>query len=365
MKRLETLSYGALLLVTLAAAWMVRNAEEPEEETGAVVFDPGPAGIKSMVWDDETSVATIEAQGKGDDLSTWVIAGKKEKIETEVPADDDDSADAGDDDSAETTQPATRTKVTYGEPILRQFPGNATANKLVESFSPLKALRTFEALDADALAQMGLDEPKGSLRVETASGTTTFEIGEKSYGSSDTYVRVAGKNTVFLVASKDLSPLRGAENRMVERVLLDAEDADITEAAITVGGAPAGAPRVHQGRHDKNNSFWASKSTPEEKDSVFGGFIEKVLQLRASSYPTDAEAPAESDLESVFAMTFEGERGALGTIELGRTVDAERSAGPETVYAFYARSDRTRQRWAQVSPATGGDLADQLNQLIE
>ncbi len=91
------------------------------------------------------------------------------------------------------------------------------------------------------------------------------------------------------------------------------------------------------------------------------------IAAAASALPPHVYGPQQLTryLESVFAMTFEGERGALGTIELGRTVDAERSAGPETVYAFYARSDRTRQRWAQVSPATGGDLADQLNQLIE
>lgn len=96
MKRLEAWLYGALLVVTLAVAWGVKNAEEPEEETSSVVFDPGAAGLQSLQWEDERSVATIEVTGSGDDRSTWVVAGRKERI---VAGDDDDSA-GDDDDSA-------------------------------------------------------------------------------------------------------------------------------------------------------------------------------------------------------------------------------------------------------------------------
>ena len=381
MRRKETLVYGVLLSLTLGLAWSIHHAEEPEEEAGSVVFDPG-AGVTSMSFENETSVATIEVEGSGDDLETWITAGKKEKIETEVeitdaPADDDDSAEppSDDDDSAkesppkapeaESTQPTTKTEITYGDPILRQFPGNASATKLVESFSPLKALRQFEGLDEDALSQMGLDAPKGSLTIESAAGSVTFEIGEKSYGSSDTYVRVAGNNTVFLVSSKDLSPLRGAENRLVDRILLDAESAEIAHATVTIGGVQTGAKRLHQGRHDKKNSFWVPEDNPDDKDTVFGGFVEKVLQLRASSFPTDVDAPAEQSVSGVFAMVFGGESSPLGTIELGRTVDDDKSSEDELVYKYFARSNRTRNRWAQVSKANAGDLEDQLSQIIE
>ena len=152
MKRIETWIYGVLLVATLGLAWSVRNAEEPEEKGKATVFEPGAGGINVMRWDGETAVATIEVSGKDDDLQTWVTAGKKEKIKTPVAqSDDDDSGgdddDSGDDDSAdaEASQPAPEPEpevvVTYGEATLRSFPGNATAKKLIESFSPLTALR--------------------------------------------------------------------------------------------------------------------------------------------------------------------------------------------------------------------------------
>ncbi len=376
MKRAETLIYGVLLLVTLGAAWMVRNAEEPAEESGTVVFDPGAAGVTAMKWEDETSVATIEVSGKGDDLTTWVVAGKKEKIETPVESagDDDDSAgddddSAGDDDDSaggETTQPAKpKVEVTYGEPKLRRFPGNATAKKLVESFSPLEALRSFDQLDADALSEMGLDEPKGSLTVESGSGSVTFAIGDKAYGSSDTYVRIDGKDAVFLVSSKDLSPLRGAENRLIERVLVDAEEADLTAATLLIGGQPSGPKRVHSGRHDKNNSFWAAADAPEDKDTVFGGFMEKALGLRVSSFPADDEVPEEGSVESVFRLQLEVDGGPAQTLELGKRLDADKSTDDEDVYSWFARSTRTRDRWAVISKATGGDLADLLAEVAE
>ena len=378
MKHLETWIYGGLLVATLGFAWSVRNAEEPKEQGEAKVFDPGAGGISVMRWDGEEAVATIEVSGSGDTLETWVTAGKKEKIKTPQPVlgDDDDSSDdddsAGDDDSAaaETSQPAPAPKpkpevvVTYGEPTLRSFPGNETARKLVESFTPLTALREFDNLDAEALAQMGLDEPKGSLVVEASSGTVTFEVGEKAYGSSDTYVRDPANNRVYLVSSKDLSPLRGAENRLVERKLQSFMELDIVAAQLSVQGAPVGAERVHQGRHDKNNSFWSLADTPEDEDTVFGGFLEKALQLRASSYPTDADKPDDAAVEEVFGIAFTGAAGPLGTLRLGRIKDVERTTDEEIVWKFVTRTERTRQ-WVVVSSATASELADQFLQVIE
>ncbi len=378
MKRIETWIYGVLLVVTLGLAWGVRNAEEPQEKGKTTVFDPGAGGISVMRWDGEAAVATIEVSGKDDDLQTWVTAGKKEKIKTPVPSDDDDSGsdddDSGSDDDdsavAEASQPAPAPKlepevvVTYGEPTVRSFPGNATAKKLIESFSPLTALREFDNLDAEALAQMGLDDPKGSLVVEASSGTVTFEVGEKAYGSSDTYVRDPASNRVYLVASKDLSPLRGAENRLVERKLNSFELADVAKVQLSVQGAPVGSERVHQGRHDKNNSFWSLPETPEQQDTVFGGFLDKVLQLRASNYPTEDEKPDDAAVDEVFGVTFSGEAGSLGTLRLGRVKDAERSEGDKVVWTHVARTERSRQ-WVAVSGATAADLADQFLQVVE
>ena len=366
MKRLETWIYGVLLVVTLGLAWGIRTGEDVVEKSDAVVFDPGAVGITVMKWAGEREVATIEVSGKGDDLATWVTAGKRARIETPAAGDDDDSAQGDDDDSgdAEASQPAPKTEVTYGEPVLRSFPGNATAQKLVESFSPLTALREFDSLDAAALEQMGLSDPKGSLEVEASSGTVRFDVGEKAYGSSDTYVRDSASGKVYLVASKDLSPLRGAENRLVERKLTTFEEGDVTEVQLSVQGAPAGPKRLHQGRHDKNNSFWSLAESPEDQDTVFGGFLDKVLQLRASTYPTADEAVDDATVEEVFGVEFSGEAGALDTLRLGRVKDTERSTDDEIVWKYVAQTQRTRQ-WVIVSKATASDLADQFLQVVE
>lgn len=366
MKRLETWIYGILLVVTLGIAWGIQTGEEPEEKSDTVVFDPGAGGISVMRWSGEREVATIEVSGTGDDIATWVTAGKKAKIEVPKAGDDDDSAKGDDDDSAvaEASQPAEPADVTYGEPVLRSFPGNKTATKLVESFSPLSALREFDSLDDEALEQMGLTEPKGSLVVEASSGTVTFDVGEKAYGSSDTYVRDTASKRVYLVSSKDLSPLRGAENRLVERKLFSFEEADLTEVQLSVQGAPVGSKRTHQGRHDKNNSFWALPDSPEDQDTVFGGFLDKVLQLRASTYPTKDDAPDAAAIEEIFAVQFTGEAGPLDTLQLGRLQDETRTTEDEIVWKYVARSDRTRQ-WVIVSKATASDLADQFLSVVE
>ena len=366
MKRLEPWIYGVLLVVTLAVAWGIRSGGDPVDKSDTVVFDPGAGGISVMRWEGEREVATIEVSGKGEGLQTWVTAGKKEKIETPKAGDDDDSG--GDDDDsavAEATQPAkVEMDVTFGDPIVRSFPGNATATKLVESFSPLTALREFDTLDADALEQMGLTDPKGSLVIEASSGTVTFQVGEKAYGSSDTYVRDGTAGRVYLVSSKDLSPLRGAENRLVERKLLTFEEADATELLLAVQGAPVGSKRVHQGRHDKNNSYWSLPDSPDDQDTVFDGFVDKLLQLRASTYPTPDEAPDDDAVEEVFTASFVGPSGPLDTLRLGRLHDEQRTTEDEIVWKYVARSERTRQ-WVVVSKATASEIADVFLQVLE
>jgi hypothetical protein len=368
VKSADHLVYGALLLGTLAIAYGTWKGEEPEEKSSVVVFQPS-GGLKTLDWDGERNAAKIEITGEGDDVETWVVAGRKEKVEGPVlppPTGDDDSAgddDSGDDDSAE-EEPTPPPKDEYGEPVFKSFPGNAQARKLAASLSPLKALRRFDGLDDDALEQMGLKDPNGTLTITDRAGkSASFQVGSKAYGSNDTYLRVVGKNTVYLVSSKVLGPLRGAETRLMERDIFGFDEDEATKA--TVGTGVASAEFLHQGRHDKANAFWARPDDLETRDTPAQGFVEKLFQLRATSYPTEDEKPSEADLETVFTVQIEREDADDGTLSLARAVDEVRSKDDETVWIWWARTHRTRDQWVKVSRSTAGDLAEQVIGLLE
>ena len=354
MKPVETWVYGVLLLVAVGLSWSSWTREEVEEKKSAVVFDPGSA-LTSIRWDGEKNVATLAVEGKGDDATVWVEAGRREKIAAPVaPADDDDSA-AG--------EPPPKPEPSWGEPELKSFPGNDQALKLVDSFLPFKALREFGNVDDETLEGMGLNEPLATLELDGGGKSLKLHIGDKAYGSSDTYVRNPATGTVYLVSSKVIGPLRGAESRLMER---DLQPFVSTEAASATLSTPEGGETtaLHQGRHDEDNAYWADPSEPEAVDTARDALMDKVFQLRATAYPTAEERL--SDATPVARVSFADEGGeALGFVELARQEDAARSKPDEAVYDWWARSERTREQWVKVSRSTAQELVDQLDALLE
>ncbi len=358
MKPQETWIYAILLVIAVGLSWSSWTTEEVETKTSVDVFDPG-GSLTAIRWDGEKNVAELVIEGKGDERSVWVKAGRKERILP--PRGDDDDSAGDDDDSAKEASP--KPEPSYGEAKLKEFPGNDQATKLIDSFSPLKALRQFGKLDAETLTGMGLDEPDAVLVVEGASRSVELAVGSKAYGSSDTYVMDRGSNTVYLISSKVVGPLRGAESRLIERNLYPFEATDVATATVrSASGQEVAAS--HQGRHDKDNAFWADPADVSTVDTGLDAFLDKVFQVRASTYLAEDERVAEADVEPLFQVAFAGDAGALGALELARVVDAERSKGDEPVYTYYARADRTRGQWVKVSRSSGTELADALPGLL-
>ena len=199
MKNLDLYIHGGLLIVALGLAYGAWKADPPEERREFSIFDPGPQGAREIKWEDERTVATMTITGEGDMLETWIVHGrrrllpKKEepmpKVEPkEVPPSRSDAgqasgtpdggtaADAAATDTAavaskpdapakEEVKPETPASAPdavaeitekYGDPELRAFPGSKAAKELAEGLRPLKALRQFDDLEADALEAMGI-----------------------------------------------------------------------------------------------------------------------------------------------------------------------------------------------------------------
>ena len=354
MKPAETWVYGALLLLAVGLSWSSWTREEVEEKKSAVVFDPG-SSLTSIRWDGEKNVANLSIEGKGESASVWVEAGRRVKVDpVPVPADDDDSAG----------EPAPKPEPTWGDPELKSFPGNDQALKLVKSFQPLNALREFGNVDDETLEGMGLNEPGAHLELDGGGKSLKLHIGDKAYGSSDTYVRNPATGTVYLVSSKVIGPLRGAESRLMERNLHPFE---VTEVAVATLSTETGgeASALHQGRHDEDNAYWADPAEPEAVDTARDALMDKVFQLRATSYPTAEDRLPEGEAVVVARVDFADEAGkALGSVELARREDSERSKPEEPVYDWWARSERTRDQWVPVSRSTTQELADQLESLL-
>ncbi|RMD98343.1 MAG: DUF4340 domain-containing protein [Deltaproteobacteria bacterium] len=254
--------------------------------------------------------------------------------------------------------------IRYGEPEWRSFPGNQQARRLIEDFSPLKALRAFDDLPEETLSEMGFDDPEATLTIEAGNQKVRFEVGGKAYGSSNVYMRPEGSQRVYLVASRIITPLRFAEDRLLDRNPLGFEKKEVISVRIAQVGGEREIRLEQQGRHDPANAYWTKPGEGETRESLFDDFMEKVFLLRVVRYPKETEAPDPGRLEDLFEITFTGERGKLGDLVLSRMEDPEKSQDGQTRYTWYATTPHTRS-WAIVTARTAKDLAEMLPDLLE
>jgi hypothetical protein len=387
MKALEVWIYGVALAIALTLSYTQWKGEEPETKDEVLVFEPG-AALSEIRWEGKRDVATLAVEGAGDDAAIWVSAGKRKRIPKvvgpEAPPAAGSEATAGEAAASSAAAEASpgdagkkppETKVEkkaedgqedeqYGEPELKSFPGNSQAKDVVKAFKPLKALREFQGLDAASIEEMGLDKPEATLFVKAAGKELKLVVGDKAYGSSDSYARVDGGQTVYLISNKVLGPLRSAESRLMERDILGFEATDAASAVLSDGGGRS-AQALLQGRHDKANAYWADAGNPDEVDTPLDGVMKKVMQIRASAYLKADEVPAEGSVELVARAAFQGDAGELGWLELGRVVDEKRSKPDEPVWEWYARTPRTREQWVKVPKSNATEVLDSLPAALE
>ncbi len=360
MKTSETSIYAVLLIISLCLSWNAwqggSDAGGESSDSPIVLFDPGSGGLGELHWQGEKAVASVIFSGKGKKLRSWVSAGKRVKLEgptTPEAAGDDDSAEES---SIETPKPI------YGEPELRSFPGGKQVTELAERFSPLVALRRFEGLEEETIAEMGLKESSGSLSATSAGGKSLkLTIGSKAYGSSDTYARDESSGAIYLLSSKVLGSLRSAESRLMERNILGFAP---IEASDVLRSSPAGLQRPlrHEGTHDEENAYWVDPSSPDEHESE-DGFMKQLFKLRATAYPKDDQRLANEEVETILRASFPGEDKPY--LELGRVLDAKRSKEDEPAWNWHARTHLTRDIWVKVSRNAATELSDNLAKVLE
>ena len=369
MKFTEVRIYALLLLVALGFSYQAFTAEgAPSATDTVVVFDPGKDGATSVDWTGERSAAHLEFSGPVDESEVWITAGRRQRIQApapppEVPEAETESGDEAPDDSAGSDlEAAPEPEPVYGEPELTSFPGNTTAQALAERFAPLTALRRFDSLSDEQIAEMGLSEAASHLAIEGGGRTFRLEIGAKAYGSSDLYAREPGSATAYLLSRKVVGSLKSATTSLRDKNLFGFSATDAHTASIQTGGVEKPTLARHLGRHDKDNAFWSTE-TGEAVDPALDALIKRVFEAKATKYLKTIDAPTEADLEPLVALSFRNEHKELGSIAFARKLDSEKTDADSKAYSWYAKSTRSRGQWVSVSKGVGTDLVDALSPL--
>ncbi|MCS6913191.1 MAG: DUF4340 domain-containing protein [Myxococcales bacterium] len=195
------------------------------------------------------------------------------------------SASAAPSQPAATPPPVHEVKETE---TVKSFRGSEQADKLLEAFAPLMALRALGTVDEAKAKELGLTESKKSLVVQYKNRTVQFVIGGTSYGTGDIYVR-DDQGRVFLLSSRFSSDFDYAESRLMERRLHRFERPDISRVEVTVGGKKK--VLVQQNRQDPINYYWAEEQTPTKRDDALRNWMDKVLRIAISDYVAKGEEP--------------------------------------------------------------------------
>jgi hypothetical protein len=380
MNRVELIVHSSILLIALGLAYGAWKAEEPEERRAFAIFETGKQGVSEITWEDKKTATTIAVS---DDGTSWITHGrrkplppeKKEKMPDGAPSssaspdagttDGDAGHSGGEPASAPQSMPADTPESSaprFGELKSRSFPGNEAAKQLIKSLAPVRALRQFDDLDAETLEAMGMSEPDGRLHIKTPTGkSVVFEVGATAYGTRNTYVRVEGSPTVYLLGDDIVSTIRAADSRLMERRLWTNDTTDILYLDITAKGAGAASSAPtrldHKSRQSLGGSFW-TRSGSEIRSVEIDGFVEKLFDLRAQTYPLPESAPSAANLEPVFTVQITTLNAAP------QNVDFARSAGETGKEKWYAKSGLTRD-WVTVRPSIAADMADLLPKLVE
>ncbi len=358
MRYTQVLIYAALLLVALVAAYLTWTHEPPGGKGDVLVVDASAEQLQSVVYEEEEHTVRVTRREGGDDGICWGDT-RKLKDAPRVPDKVPPVLDRESETEAETETESESESETEPEPEpepekieeIKSFRGNKTCDKILTRFAPMKAIREFAQLSDEKLAEMELTEPSATLTVTTARGERSFQVGGRSYGTNDYYLRDLASGSVFLVESRVIADIKGGSTRLMERSVFGFKKED-AETAVVAAGTQQGA-FTQMNKDDSKAAFWAASDDTSRAHDAADTWLDKVLRLRALSYYTDAPTGLQPRARVEFASVDE----PLGWLEFGTAVDDEGKP------IHVVRSTNT-VAWVEVSDTMGGDVLEGLTELF-
>ncbi len=190
----------------------------------------------------------------------------------------------------------------------RYFVGSKKTESLLDNFAPFEALRSLGVgHDEAALDEMGLSSPQRTLTVGIKGQEQDYDLGGRTYGSRDHYVRPVGSEEVFIVKNKSMSDLEFPEGRFMQRKLRAVALEDVAHVTISAGGELAKV--LQKNRLSRKDAFWASEAEPDVRSESFENYLDKLEKLTVSSFGTD-KSPVEPGDPS-FEVTWHDDSGEV------------------------------------------------------
>lgn len=237
----------------------------------------------------------------------------------------------------------------------KAFVGNSKSKELLEGFAPFVALRTLgKGLSKEEIATTELEKPERKLVLAIGGKERTFEVGGRTSGARDHYVRAQGGDEVYLVGSKVLGDLEYPEGKYMQRKLRDEEKKDVDKVVVAAGDKTITA--YQKNKLSPKDAFWAREGS-EEKDETLGNFLDKLDKLSAIEYPDDGQGKFDAGAPVLEASWYGEDGKELGRVKITREGEGKKAE-------FYALSTATKKP-VKVSRFTGEQLETSLASVMK
>lgn len=311
--------YGVIVAVLLGLSWAEWTAP-PEVDLGdkVVVMQGESKDVERVLWKGLKDEVNIERKLDAAGPYLWVTYTKWEEPKTPKP-----EPLAPEAEPTEPEPPAEKVAK------VQVFKAGDTGDKLMDSLSPMLALRELTDVPPEKMATLGLDESKESLEVVRNGRSRVLEIGGEAYGSKDRYARDKESGNIYLIDDELLRPLKFAKGQMPDRALYSIA-ADRVESA-TISGGSTSLEVIQRNAADKDKATWVRASDPDTVAEQLKTWMDKALQLKGNTYVAPDDMP--DDLQDRFQLTIKGTDGKTETLSVQQSASKS---------GWYGKSDHTR-----------------------
>ncbi len=316
--------FGVILVVAMGFSWQRYTHGEEKVLTGTVLIDGKKDDLQKASY--KGPDLDVEYERRTDGLGTYGWVTVTENKKKKIP---DPSKPGSMMDSSET-------KVT-------KFKAGGGDDKLVDSLTPLMAVRSLDDVPADKIESFGLTAPDTSLTVTSGGKDRALQLGGETYGTKNRYVKEAASGHVYVVDDEVFKAFKFAATRLPERGLTDRKPEDIVSA--TLGQGADSVTWTHKNKDDKAAAEWDREGAPPPpaapladgtpapaptaKDVTFANWMDTALKLKSTAYVQDGDEP--TTLEPAFDLTLRADGKPDETIHVLHNGDD-----------WYARGEFTR-----------------------
>lgn len=347
MKAKAAAIHGGLAGVALLAAFATwqREPDAATAEDMVVALDIGKSDLQEV----RLQTPELKFAVKRQDDQVWVHAAPVPKPPP-APA---NAADGG------TPSPGDAGVAVVQPPPLppqpppvppRDMRGNALAEKALEKFAPLRALRALGKQPPEKLKEMGLEDPKRTLTVVQRNGReTVFKVSNAVLGIGAPYL-MAPDGSVYLVPTTMVSQLEGGQTQLVDRTHHAFKQNEVDEVVVKAGDKQR---EFSQTTDDQGVTRLTQKKDPSKAEDLARNWNDKVFRLTTIEVLGKGETPLAGEPKVEGRVEYLRRGKLLGWMDLARGANNE----------LYVRSEHTAG-WVK-SSNRADDVLGEIKKVVE